>query len=352
MAQLNKQFFCFALAMLLYTSAAFAKEDPHELMAKSFQQADIWTQGPVKLVAEVRLPKPGGGGDVTVEYTISWAGPDKWRAEWSAQGLQDVTVLNNGKLSYFTNQKEPIVFAMLFESALATLDGANPAGPYSTTPPLDWQKAKLDSSKKKIGSIDARCMAFGQPPDTLCVDPATAHLLTADADFTTFEYSDYVAAGNNAYPQTVKVSFNKQLLAEGKVTVTRGEKFADNLFAAPEKSTARDLPSCADVDKNFTAPHLNRTVPPKMPEAAKKAKKYGVVWVLADVGKDGAVQKAMPIGGADPDFTPAASEAVQQYKFTPYMRCGQAVGFQKLVMVPFAPAQQGTPAETPMPSSK
>jgi len=349
--RLNQQFFCAVVMALLCTSAAFAKEDPHEMMAKSFQQADLWTQGPVKLVAEVRLPKQGGG-DVTVGYTVSWAGPDKWRAEWSAEGLQDVTVLNNGKLSHLTNQKEPIVFAMLFESALATLDGGNPAGPYSTTPPMDWQKGKLDSSKKKINGIEARCMAFGQPADTLCLDPATAHLLTGDADFTTFEYSDYVAVGNNTYPQTVKVSFNKQLLAEGKITVTRGEKFADSLFTAPEKSTSRDFPSCAELDKNFTAPHPNKTVPPKMPEAARKAKKYGVVWVLADVGKDGAVQKATPIGGADPELTPAAGEAVQQYKFTPYMRCGQAVEFQKLVMVPFAPPQQGAPAETPMPSSK
>ncbi len=346
MTRINKQLFSYALIALLLAPAAFAKEDAHDLLAKSFQQADLWTQGPVKLVANVRLPKQGGG-DVNVMYTVSWAGPDKWRAEWSAEGLQQVTVLNNGKLSHFTNQQAPMVWAILFESAIADLDGGNPAGPYPTMPPIDWQKAKLDTSKKKIDGADTKCMAFGQPVDTLCVDAASAHLLTADADYTTFEYGDYVAAGNNAYPQTVKVSFNKTLLNEGKVTVTRGEKFADTLFTAPEKSTTVDFPSCADVDKNFTAPHLNKVVPPKMPEAAKKAKKYGVVWVLADVGKDGAVKKATVLGG-DPDLTPAATEAAQQYKFTPYMRCGQAVEFQKMVLVPFAPPQQQTPAETPV----
>jgi len=342
LAQFHKQVFCSLLLALLLAPATFAKEDAHELMAKSLQQADLWTQGPVKLAAKVRLPRPEGA-DINVEYTISWAGPGQWRAEWSAQGLQQVTVLNHGKLSFFSNQTAPLLWAMLFDTALADLDGGNPAGPY-TVPPTDWQKVKLDTSKKKIDGADARCMAFGQPVETLCIDPATAHLLTADADYTTFEYSDYVTTGSNSYPQTVKVSFNKQLLVEGKVTITRGEKFADALFTPPDKSTTVDYPSCADVDKNFTAPHLNKPEPPKMPEAAKKAKKYGIVWMQAAVGKDGAVSKATVVGG-DPDLTPAATTAVKQYKYTPYLRCGQAVEFQKLVVVPFLPSAAALPEE-------
>ena len=325
--------------VVFLTYASFAKEDPHELMSKSFQQANIWTQGPVKLAAKVRLPRQGAS-DIDVDYTVSWAGPEKWRSEWSAEGLQDVRVLDNNKLFYFTKEKEPIIFAMLFEKAVAMLDSANPAGPYSTTPPLDWEKAKLEHSKKKINGIDAHCMAFDQPTLTLCFDPATAHLLSAEGNFTTFEYSDYVPVGNNSYPQTVKVSFNKQLLSEGKITVTRGEKFADQLFTPPDKSTSGDFPSCADVDKKFTPPHLNKVVPGKMPEAAKKAKKYGVVWVVADVGKDGSVETAAAVGGADPDLASAATDAVRQYKFMPYMRCSQAVQFQKLVMVMFTPQQE------------
>jgi hypothetical protein len=161
-------------------------------------------------------------------------------------------------------------------------------------------------------------------------------VLSADGELGTFEYSDYVTFGNNAYPQTVKVSYVKTPMEDAKVTVTRGDKFADALFNVPEKSTSVDFPACADVDKNFTAPQLNKTVAPKLSDAAKKAKKYGMVWVLASVGKDGSVQKATPLGG-EPELTSAASDAVKQYKFTPYMRCGQAAEFQKVVVVPFAP---------------
>lgn len=344
MTNLTKRFFSSLFIALLFAPAAFAKEDAHELLAKTFQQSAIWSQGPVKVVAQVSLPKQGGG-EVTVDYTISWAGPDKWRAEWTANGLQQVTVLNNGKLSYFTNQTSPLLWAMLFESALATADLGNPAGPF-TTPPLDWDKAKLDTSKKKVNGVDAKCMAFDQPVETLCVDPATGHLLTTDASFTTFEYGDYATLGSNSYPQSVKVSFAKQMIVSGKLTATRGEKFPDSLFTAPEKSTTIDYPSCADVDKNYTAPHLNKPIPPKMPDEAKKKQEYGVVWVLANVAKDGSVQDAKVVGG-NPDLLTAATDAAKQYKYTPYTRCNQAAGFQTLLVVPFAPSQKERPPEEP-----
>jgi TonB family protein len=317
--------------------AAFAgsKESPHDTLAKSFQQAGIWNQGPVKLVAKMSVPKPDGTS-VTLELTYSWAGPNKWRSEWTANGFEQVTVLNNGKLSYFSTLAKPIVRVVAFEAAIAMLDGANPAGPYSV-PPVDWDKAKLDTSKKKVGNVDAKCMAFGEPTKTFCVDEANGHLLSYDSEYTTFEYSDYATTGSNAYPQALKVIYAKTPWEDGKLTVTRGEKFDDALFAPPDKSTTIDFPACGDVDKNYAAPQLSKTVKPKMPDAAKKAKKFGLVLVLASVGKDGSVQKATVLAADYPELNQAAADAVQQYKFTPYLRCGQAVEFQKLVVVPFAP---------------
>jgi hypothetical protein len=335
----------------LLAPAAFAgnKETPHDLLVKSFQQATLWTQGPVKLTANVRLPKPDGSGDINLVYTVSWAGPDKWRAEWTANGLDQTTVLNNGKLSYLSTQPGPMVPLLQMESAIEALDGGNPAGPY-TLPPIGVEKTKIASSKKKIGNVEAKCMGLGEPLQTFCIDPATAHLLTVDnsidnVNFGSYEYGDYTTAGSTTYPQTVKVNYAGKLLEEAKLTVSHDEKFADTVFAAPAKSTATDWPSCADVSKNFTAPAVSKSVPAKMPEAARKAKKYGLVWVFAQVGKDGSVTKASSIGG-DPDLTAAASDAVQEYKFSPYLRCTQPVEFQTVVIVPFAPSKM--PGEQPI----
>jgi hypothetical protein len=66
---------------------------------------------------------------------------------------------------------------------------------------------------------------------------------------------------------------------------------------------------------------------------------------MASVGKDGSVQNTTVLGG-EPELSAAAIGAVKQYKFTPYMRCGQAVAFQDVVVVPFAPPEK--PADVPM----
>jgi hypothetical protein len=349
MTRFCKQVFYHLLVAGMLLPAAFAasKESPHDMLAKSFQQANLWNQGPVKLTAKVRLPK-GDGTDINLEYALSWVGPEKWRAEWTANGFDQVTVLNNGKMSYVSNQPRQLVQLIQLEMAVAALDAGNPAGPYAV-PPLDWEKAKIESTKKKVGTIDAKCLAFGDPMQTYCIDPATYHVLTvsstvATAEIGSFEYNDYATVGTTAYPQSIKVNYAKTLLEEAKITVSRTEKFDDKTFAPPDKSTSVDWPSCADVDKNFAAPHVTKSVPAKEPDAALKAKKFGLVWVLASVGKDGSVTKATLIGG-DPDLATAATDAVQGYKYSPYMRCGQPVQFQEVVVVPFAPPAQKKPQD-------
>jgi hypothetical protein len=203
----NKLLLSLILVACMLSAAAFAgtEQDPQELLSKSFQQADLWNQGPVKVVAKVHVDN--ANGDLrNLQYTVSWVGPEKWRAEWSAPGLHQITILNNGKLSYVSNRPKILWSTIWFEAALAALDGGTPAGPYLLAP-LAYENAKLHASKKKINETEARCLAFGEPKTTLCIDPASGHLLTADGSLGSFEYSNYTSVGNNSYPQTVKVSY-------------------------------------------------------------------------------------------------------------------------------------------------
>ncbi len=346
MTRLTKQVLSLLVVAGSLAPAALAgnKENPKDTLQKAFQQANLWTQGPVKLSADITLPHANrDGSDATLHYIASWAGPEKWRVEYPENGLNQITVLSNNKLYFSSALPNPLVPLVQFESAIAALDGGNPAGPYMF-PPLDLEKVKFESSKKKINNVDAHCIAFGDPLMTYCIDPATYHVLTAaitmgGAEISSFEFDDYATSGSVQYPQTIKVNYAGKPLVSGKMTISRTEKFADALFAAPEKATSMDFASCPDVATKFTAPHLDKSVPAKMSDAAKKAKKQGLVWIIATVGPDGSVSKATVIGG-DPDLNAAATDAVQQDKFTPYQRCGQAVTFQKLIIVPFMPSAQ------------
>lgn len=351
----------FAFALLAPAVFADTKTDPHELVSKSFQQADLWKEGPVKLVAKVRR-YTASAQPQNLEYTVYWVGPEKWRAEWSGPDGRQITILNDGKLSYLSSTSDVLFSGIVLEAALAALDGGTPAGPYLLAPPA-YENAKLHLSTKKINGIEARCVAFGNPKATLCMNPSSGNLLTAESQLGSFAYSDYTTIGSNSYPRTVTISSIhrsyegddyvwvrygpsypqnlKQVLVrapieQAEVTATRGEQFPDSLFVAPENATTVDFASCAVPASNFTAPRLDKSVKAKRPDAARKNYRYGWVWLLATVGKDGSVQKTTTLSG-DPLLSPGATNAVERYKYTPYMRCGEATEFQQLVMVGFPP---------------
>ena len=229
-------------------------------------------------------------------------------------------------------------------------------------PPLAYQNAKFHASKKRVDGTEVPCFVFGKPETTLCIDPANGHLLTVDSDLGSFEYSDtpasaavtpipnceaefrrYQLRGDDyfyshgvAYPQSLQLNRVESPLEEAQVTVTRGEQFPDSLFVPSQNSATVDFATCADPASNFTAPRLDKSVKAKRPEAARKASGYGTVWVLAAVDKDGSVRKTRILWGQN-DLRAGATSAVQQYRYTPYVRCGQAVEFQQVVKVPFPP---------------
>ena len=369
-----------AFALLGPAASADTNETPHELLARSFQQANVWNEGPIKLVAKVRMYTATAHAQ-DMEYTLYWAGPEKWRAEWSGPDVQQITVLNNGKLSYVTNNpkllngelsyasnNDPklLWFAIEFQAALIALDGGTPAGPYSLAP-LGYENSKLHVFTKKINGIKARCLAFGKPKTTLCIEPTSGHLLTAENDQGSFAYSNYTTTGSNSYPQTVTISsvhmgyegddyvfasggggpyptslkevHVKTPIEQAQITVTRGEPFPDSLFVAPKNTAAVEFASCADPASNFKAPRLDKGAKAKRPDAARRGHRYGWVWVLATISKDGSVLKTTALSG-DPALSTAATNAVQQYKYSPYLRCGQATEFQQLVVVGYPPPGQ------------
>ncbi len=326
----------FQLALLVLLSAGAvggSKEDTaRDLLTKSFQQANLWTDGPVQLVAKVRMLR-AKNQDLNLIYEISWAGPDKWRAEWSGTGYSRVTVLNKGKLYRSSNLPAPPLLVLQFEEALGALSGNSPAGP-SFSPPLDVSKPKMQVSNEKVRKTNAKCVSLR---GTWCIDPVSAHALSfSKSREGTSEYNDYVKVGEVEFPQSLRLMLGASVQEEGTISVSRGVTFADALFAAPPNSTPSDFPSCADLEKNSQPGHLDNRVAPTYPQGERMSGHQGTVLLYAMVGKDGAIQHLQVIGGTRPALNKSAMDAVQQWRYSPYERCGQPVEVETVIFVNFS----------------
>jgi TonB family protein len=122
---------------------------------------------------------------------------------------------------------------------------------------------------------------------------------------------------------------------------------------APEATNARPQPStpAADVKAavetskiqasgpvrippDVAASYVTSRVEPEYPEQARAQRLQGAVELDALIGKDGRVQRFAGIRG-DPELAAAASAAVRQWRFKPYVRNGQSEDFETRITVDF-----------------
>ena len=75
-------------------------------------------------------------------------------------------------------------------------------------------------------------------------------------------------------------------------------------------------------------------VEPEYPEAAREQHIQGPVILEALVGKDGAVENLSTVSG-DPQLATAATDAVRQWRFKPFLRNGSPEEFQTQITVSF-----------------
>jgi TonB family protein len=80
--------------------------------------------------------------------------------------------------------------------------------------------------------------------------------------------------------------------------------------------------------------YVTSRVEPDYPEHARAQRIQGSVVLDALIGADGTVRKFTAIHG-DPELASAASAAVRQWRFKPYMRNGQSADFQTRITVDF-----------------
>ena len=102
--------------------------------------------------------------------------------------------------------------------------------------------------------------------------------------------------------------------------------------AAVAESGLRDSPE--SVSAETMAKRIVTKVEPVYPEAARSAGTEGLVVLDAVIAPDGSVKHLQPVSGPDL-LVQSATEAVQAWKFEPYLSSGQAVEVETTIAVEF-----------------
>lgn len=104
---------------------------------------------------------------------------------------------------------------------------------------------------------------------------------------------------------------------------TRSAIARSGLQVAPEPVSAETM-----------AKRIVTKVEPAYPEAARKAGTEGLVVLDAVIAADGSVKRLRPLSGPDL-LVQSATDAVQSWKFEPYLTSGQAVEVETMIAVEF-----------------
>jgi TonB family protein len=101
------------------------------------------------------------------------------------------------------------------------------------------------------------------------------------------------------------------------------------------RTSAKDSPNePVMVPSKIADEYLVQRVEPEYPESAREQHIQGPVVLVALVGKDGAVEKLSDVKG-DSQLAAAASDAVRQWRFKPFLHNGVAEEFQTQITVSF-----------------
>lgn len=132
-----------------------------------------------------------------------------------------------------------------------------------------------------------------------------------------------------------------KIMHNGKVTVALHVEHATVLDLDPSDATVFTPPADAvpaplriTVAGGVSEGMVKYKVPPEYPPAAKNAHVEGVVTLQCTIGKDGAIRTLKAVAGPE-ILQGAAIQAVQQWRYRPYLVNGQPVEVQTTINVTF-----------------
>jgi len=192
---------------------------------------------------------------------------------------------------------------------------------------LGWMMGYVRNRRASVGPKAKAMNAASQPspakpPQGPMPNPSTAVPDQRTSANPTTAPAPSQASGTGAPPVGGLVVYEK-----GKV-----------IFQTPPRTLGRSAKDTSSqpvtVPSKVADEYLLQRVEPEYPEPAREQHIQGPVVLEALVGKDGAVEKLNTISG-DAQLAAAATDAVRQWRFKPFLRNGSPEEFQTQITVSF-----------------
>jgi len=265
----------------------------------------------------------------TGSFETWWSGVERRRTVVKLAGLNEDGSAPDGADA--ATVRYAYLVSQLIEAAVHPVPTMeSPAG--TVTKPLKSGKFQLECTGPKPGPVPA----MNAQLETVCVAPNSTDVLAMQG------LSDNLAM---VRPRTGK--FHDSFVAlelriyylrvdaiAGKLTIMQAYESA-NLKAEAPLATASE-PSAVRISGGVISGHRIKFVVPNYPAEAKISHLSGTVLLNAVIGKDGVIRRLVPLASTDSMFTEAATEAVRQWRYSPYLLNGEPAEVDTTITVNFA----------------
>jgi protein TonB len=106
------------------------------------------------------------------------------------------------------------------------------------------------------------------------------------------------------------------------------------IISTPTAVVPTAAPQTLRISQGITQGLLVKRVPPSYPPTAIQMRKEGIVELLATISRTGAISKIRVLSG-DPTLAKAATDAVHQWKYRPYLLNNEPVEIETQITVNF-----------------
>jgi len=194
---------------------------------------------------------------------------------------------------------------------------------------LGWMLGYVRNPRASVGRKTGTAVnTTSQPAQAKPAESALSHSVAGSLP------NQPAAASSANVPESSPAGGTSMPPVGGLVVYEKGKV----IFETPPQSARHSAKDSSrqpvTVPSKIADQYLLLRVEPEYPEAAREQHIQGPVVLEALVGEDGAVEKLSTISG-DPQLATAATDAVQQWRFKPFLRNGSPEEFQTQITVSF-----------------